>query len=193
MVSPRLTITTLQVFRISFGGTLRTTGGGIGSGTSLATRFVLTRIGTVGGDILSQVAEGKSAGEWNITSIGMSVVGLPSLTTSFASSAFEYSANEGFGNSWNQLGLGGTKSTTQVAIETGVEGVLGTLNNIGNTNMGAGTSGLYRDLRLSFKPSVSKFGMTLLPATTSFGTNFLGNTIGNATQESRPPAPEVKQ
>ena len=43
--------------------------------------------------------------------------------------------------------------------------------------MGVGTKGLYRDLRLSLSPGGARAGMTLLPATTSFGTNFMSNTI----------------
>jgi RHS repeat-associated protein len=159
--------------------------GGIGSGSSLTARFIYTRTGTTLGDIMSQYASGKSTTELNLTSITLSATtGIPASVTSFGSSAYEYSIKDGFGNSWSVLGLGGDKSTKQVIIETSVGSFTGMLNGKANSNIGVGSGNLYRDLRYSFNPSGAKFGMTVLPGVTSFGTNFLSNTIGASINEA---------
>ena len=164
---------------------------GTGSTASLATKLIYTRLGTTLGDIGSQAASGKSFNEMNLTSIGLSAsTGLPAFTTSFISSAAELSFKGGTGNTWGILG--GKKSTRQVVIETSIGGLLGTFGGAGNTNLGAGTGGLYRNLRLSFNQTGARFGMTLLPASTSFGTNYVGNVVGNASQKAEDASKQTK-
>lgn len=164
------------------------TTGGIGSGTSLGSRFLLTRIGSVLEDGFSQATSGKSLGEMNLTSLSLSATtGLPAPVTSFGSSAYEFSIDNGFSNSWNALGLGGTKTTKQVGLETATGSVFNKLNILGNTKLGIGTPGLYRDLRITFNPTGSKLGMTLLPTINSFGTNYLSNSVNNVSQGQNPP------
>jgi RHS repeat-associated protein len=166
---------------------------GTDSAASAASRFALVRLGSFLGDAGSQLANGKKPGELNITSLTLSAsTGLPAFSTSFISSAGEFSIKEGFGKSWKGLGLGGDKTNTQVAVETTVGGVLGTLGGIGNTTLGSGTQSMYRNLRLSFGQTGSKIGMTAIPGVVSFGTNYMGNAVGNLAQPSNQTTTEKK-